>query len=59
MTSRMSFGSTMMLGMVGCDVCIQTCKAVAVIPVVSATCLKRGAWGKGDFSSEMPWQVAQ
>jgi len=40
---RMSFGATMMLGMVGCEVCIHTCKAVAVIPVVSATCLKRGA----------------
>jgi hypothetical protein len=44
---------------VGCEVSIYTLSAVPVMPGVSATSLKRGALGLGDFSAEMAWHTEQ
>jgi len=49
MTLSISAGSTMILGIVGCDVLSQTVKAVSVIPGVFATSLKGGAVSSGEI----------
>ena len=51
MTLSMSDGSTMILGIVGCDVLSQTAKAVPVTPGVLATSLNAGAVASDDMSA--------
>ena len=60
MTLSMSVGSTMILGIVGCDVLSQTLKAVPVIPGVLATSLNGGAVGSGEVPVwSIAWHFAQ
>ena len=60
MTLSMSAGSTMILGIVGCDVLSQTVKAVSVIPGVFATSLKGGAVSSGEIPVwSIAWHLAQ
>ena len=60
MTLSISCGSTMILGIVGCDVVSQTVKAVPVMPGVLATSLKDGAVGSGEIPvRSIAWHFAQ
>ena len=59
MTFRMSSGSRMMFGMVGCDDCRNAWSDMAVTPGCSATSLKRGACSKGDGPAPMLWHFEQ
>jgi len=58
-TSERCCGSSLIFGMIGCDVSSDAFSAIAVIPLTAAMALNGGAAGFGDLSPlRTPWQPA-